>query len=508
MVLLPAASGLLGRAAPADNCTLLPENTFLPGSAGYVERVPVYNKALANSPGTIYAATSTADVARAVCAATAAGLAIRVRAGGHSYTGESTCGASGGCLQIDLTAMQDISFDAGSGVATVGPGARSMDIYAVLDPLGVTVVTGSCYPVGFGGLALGGGFGLLSREHGLATDRLLGMEVVLANATIIRVDATHHTDVYWGLRGGGHANFGVVTSFRVRTVEVSNDLFQFRLFTPKDATARTAPQALLAWQAFAAAPNRRMHTQFSLTNYRAGPPSYNVVFQYNGTTAEADAVFNESGLLAFVGRAPCEKGKANPVNGSAEPPLPWGCDDMPYAHVHELVGYCGFEPDRAFVAHSRYMQHPLSLANATALWSAFSAIHNNVYGCEPQWADLMFDAFGGAIADVAPADTAFPHRDALAQLQYNVFWATDGTTPPRGCIEWLDKLYASSGDYLSNASYVNYPNAELADYGTNYFQGNYPRLRHLKTAIDPAGAFAHPQSIQPASCEFEASPSH
>jgi hypothetical protein len=487
-----AALAMLG--VMAENCTLLPEHTFEPGCAGYLARVPVYNKALLhNSPGTIYAANSTADVARAVCAATAAGLEIRVRAGGHSFTGESTCSGAA-CLQIDLTAMRGTSFDAASGIATVGPGARSMDVYAVLDPLGVTVVSGSCLPVGFGGLALGGGYGLLSREHGLAADRIVGFELVLPNATVASVDAAHDPELYWALRGGGHANFGIVTSFRVRTVDTSKDVFQFRLFTPKDAAA--APQALVAWQALAATADRRVHTQFSMTNYKTGPPSFNVIFQFNGTTAEADALFRASGLLDFVVLAECKAGGGNPVNGSAEPPLPWGCDDMPYAHVHELVGYCGFETDRGFAAHSRYLVEPLSLTHATALWDAFRVIHSDTYGCKPEWADLMFDPFGGAIADVAPAGTAFPHRGALAQLQYNVFW--DGPTAPKGCVEWLDGLYTASGDFLPNASYVNYPSAELVNYGTSYFGANYVRLQKLKAAVDPAGAFAYPQSIQPA----------
>ena len=152
--------------------------------------------------------------------------------------------------------------------------------------------------------------------------------------------------------------------------------------------------------------------------------------------------------------------------------------------------------DEMAKTHSRYLAEPLSLAHATALWDAFRAIHNDTYGCVPQWADLMFDAFGGAIADVAPAGTAFPYRGALAQLQYNVFW--DGPTAPKGCVEWLDGLYTASSDFLPDASYVNYPSAELVNYGTSYFGANYVRLQKLKAAIDPAGAFAYPQSIQPA----------
>jgi hypothetical protein len=37
-------------------------------------------------------------------------------------------------------------------------------------------VSGTCYPVGLAGLSLGGGIGLLSREHGLACDQIVVSE--------------------------------------------------------------------------------------------------------------------------------------------------------------------------------------------------------------------------------------------------------------------------------------------------------------------------------------------
>ena len=38
-----------------SDCALDPERTFRPGSPGYEQRAPIYNKAISNNPGIIYA---------------------------------------------------------------------------------------------------------------------------------------------------------------------------------------------------------------------------------------------------------------------------------------------------------------------------------------------------------------------------------------------------------------------------------------------------------------------
>ena len=72
---------------------------------------------------------------------------------------------------------------------------------------------------GIGGLTLGGGVGYLVRKHGLTIDNLLAAEVVTADGRLLHVDAEHHPDLFWAIRGGG-GNFGVVTRFQFRLHDV------------------------------------------------------------------------------------------------------------------------------------------------------------------------------------------------------------------------------------------------------------------------------------------------
>ena len=54
--------------------------------------------------------------------------------------------------------------------------------------------------VGIGGHIQAGGFGMMARKYGLASDRLVAATMVDASGRIITADSTQHTDLLWAAK--------------------------------------------------------------------------------------------------------------------------------------------------------------------------------------------------------------------------------------------------------------------------------------------------------------------
>lgn len=77
-----------------------------------------------------------------------------VRGGGHTPWGGSSNIQNG--VTIDLSRMNKVEYNKQKSTASIGPGTRWVDVYRVLDQLGVSVPGGRAGSVGVAGLTLGG----------------------------------------------------------------------------------------------------------------------------------------------------------------------------------------------------------------------------------------------------------------------------------------------------------------------------------------------------------------
>ncbi len=101
-----------------------------------------------------------------------------MRSGGHCLEGWSTVDDG---IVIDVSDMKSATIDAASSTATVGAGLNQLEAVTALGKAGFAAPTGTEGTVGLVGATLGGGFGLLTRHFGMASDNLLAAEVVVAS---------------------------------------------------------------------------------------------------------------------------------------------------------------------------------------------------------------------------------------------------------------------------------------------------------------------------------------
>ena len=86
---------------------------------------------------------------------------------GHNIAGSAVCD---GGLMISFKRLRGVEVDAESRRVRVQPGATLGDLDAATQAFGLAVPTGINSTTGVAGLTLGGGFGWLSRKHGMTID--------------------------------------------------------------------------------------------------------------------------------------------------------------------------------------------------------------------------------------------------------------------------------------------------------------------------------------------------
>ena len=114
-----------------------------------------------------------------------------------------------------------------------------------------------------------------------------------------------------------------------------------------------------------------------------------------------------------------------------------------------------------------------------------SAVAHAIATAIGQWpasagqASLLVDPLGGAVADVAPGDSAFPWRKQSAVLQWYVEPAANQVAAAK---QWLSSAHQAVQQF-SVGGYVNYLEPNSA--ASRYFGSNLSRLNSVRQKYDP-----------------------
>ncbi|MER6424904.1 FAD-binding oxidoreductase [Streptomyces sp. NPDC001137] len=488
---LTGTTGGLVLAAPATAVPwgtlrgMLTGSLVLPDDTGYdtARRLQLAQFDAVHPQAVAYCATES-DVASCIRFAQDNGLATAVRSGGHSAAGYSTSPG----LVIDVSRLNAVRV-AGSTVH-VGPGSQGVDVVNTLSAYGVQVAGGTCPTVAMGGWLQGGGLGHAARKYGMGADRLVSARVVLADGRTVRASATEHPDLYWALRGGGGGNFGIVTDYEVRPVQIPV-LTLFNLnFRYSDAV-----KLILAWQDWMASGPRELACELMFllsTDAPAGTePSVVLTGAYHGVKADCDALLDS--LTAAVGHPGTSRSSSELPYAQAMMQV-YGCGDKTVGECHRI----GFSPeallprDTYTAQRNQYYAKTWTPAAAQAALGAFTA--DPVPG---QFRFLGLFPYGGRINEISPTATAFVHRDCAFNAGYAVTLSTaDPAAQDRDRAQaWVNAAHTTMDPYSNQQAYQNYMDPALATWRQAYYGKNYARLQTVKRAYDPHRFFTFAQAI-------------
>ena len=440
----------------------------LPGDAGYETARTIWNAMIDRRPAAILRAAGAADVIAGVRFAREQGLLLAVRGGGHNIAGNAVC--EGGFM-IDLSPMKSVRVDPVARTARVEPGVTLAEFDREAQAFGLATPVGINSTTGVAGLTLGGGFGWISRKHGLTVDNLLSADVVTAAGELVHASAKKNPDLFWAIRGGG-GNFGIVTSFEFRLHPVGPEVLAglivhpfakakaliqgFRKFVAK------APEELTCWVVL-----------------RKAPPLPFLPPEVHGTEIVVFAA-------CWIGDIAKGKKALAPLEALGRP----------IANVIAPSPFAGwqaaFDPLLTPGARNYWKSHDFTtLGDATV-----DILLDSIRKLPTAECEIFIGHLGGAVNRVPIGATAYPHRDVEFIVNVHTRWGD--RSQDKLCVSWARDLFDRLAPHATGGVYVNFmPEDETQRVRAGAYGSNYERLAKVKAKYDPDNLFRMNQNVAP-----------
>ena len=237
-----------------DRCT---GDVLLPADAGYEAACAGWNLCFTHHPFVVVVAGSTQDIVEAVRFAHVGGHRVAIQATGHGVAR-----VADGAVLIVTSRLTDVTIDPVRHTATIAAGAKWAPVLAKAQEHGLAPLLGSTTDVGAIGYTLGGGMGWLGRRFGLASDSVLGFDLVTPDGRAIRAAANENAELFWALKGGGGGTFGVVTGMEIELYAVDT-VYAGNLLYPIEMVRAV----MTRWRDWVAGMDEHMTSAVSIMNF-------------------------------------------------------------------------------------------------------------------------------------------------------------------------------------------------------------------------------------------------
>lgn len=461
-----------------------------------------FNTTSTNKPLLIVTPTTESHISATVLCAKTLGLRIKTRSGGHDYAGVSYT-SDVPFVMIDMFNLRSVTVDLADQSAWIQTGATLGELYHNIwkKSKALGFPAGVCPTVGAGGHLSGGGYGNMIRKYGLAVDHVVDAKIVDAKGNVLDRKAMGE-DLFWAIRGGGGASFGVILAYKLKLVPVPDIVTVFKAQRTLEDVNDKMTDFVYQWQQAAPTTNDGLFMRMLIqpVNSKASKGQKTVRVTINALyLGKADE------LVSFLA-------KDFPLLGLKKE----NCTELSW--IDSVLWWANFDngtspdalldrdPNSAIFGtrKSDYVQNPISKDGLEWIWKKMIELGK---------VGLVFNPYGGRMNQVPESATPFPHRAGnLFKIQYSISWREPGPEADKNCTTQIRRLFSYMTPFVSKnprSAFLNYrdidigvnhfgPNSyeEGKVYGVRYFgAANFDRLVKVKTAVDPENFFKSEQSI-------------
>ncbi|XP_075091573.1 berberine bridge enzyme-like 22 [Nicotiana tabacum] len=365
------------------------------------------------------------------------------------------------CLSLVHTIWIDI--DVQGKTAWVEAGATLGELYYNIANKSKTLAfpAGTCPYVAVGGHISGGGQGPLMRKYGLATDNVLDATILNVNGMILDHSGMGEY-LFWVIRGGGAASFGVVLSWKLQFVKVPPVVTFVNIARTQE---KGATNLVRKWQKLVIEFPKELFLRININPKKnsLGQPSIEATFKslYLGTRCQLQRLMRR--------KFPKLKLKLR------------DCEEM------------------SWIDTTIRIDHYMNGSTIQDLIERFGL--------------MIFTPHGRKVSEILEDSTPFPHRKGyLYNIQYFAMWLKPNQTVEQTKLDWINGIYDYMGEFVSKprTAYLNSRDLDLGktlngnekyseakSWGEMYFGSNFEKLARVKYSVDSENYFRNEQSIPP-----------
>ncbi|RZC60046.1 hypothetical protein C5167_021806 [Papaver somniferum] len=434
------------------------------------------------------------------------GLDLKIRSGGHDAEGLSYVSDAQSFVIVDLIYFRNVTVDVNGSTAWIQAGATLGEVYYNIAKKSKThgFPAGFAPTVGVGGHIGGGGLGALVRKYGLAADRVIDAYIVNADGKILNKKSMTE-GLFWAIRGGGAASFGVVLSWKVKLVRIPATV---TVAMVQKTLGQGATDTVHKWQFIADRLNKDVFIGVKIS-----------LVGNNKTNLGDERIVQAEFSILFLGKGGIPKLLQLSQENFPELGLKnKDCSEMTWAESHLYFSHEHGKPLEFLLARddpstenfskskSDHVKVPITKNGLLELWRRLLE-HDDITPT------LIWTPYGGKMNEISVSEIPFPHRQGnIYNILYVVSWFEDGESEKN--LDWMRNLYEYMTPYVSKSprtAYLNTRDLDLGEYdngqsisylkarewGRKYFKDNFERLVQVKSEVDPGNFFNNKQSIPP-----------